>query len=252
MLCDIETLNVNDINLTEPKEISLKDGTANLRRVGIKIKTSNGKLEPLIISTDKCFSLGLRRKTGTSKERGYTFTILLKNKSDAPGELNPTPYQEKFLEVFEKIVDKCKDHCVESDIALKKEDLKEMSNGLYVKKEVRDGQRLPVPEYSPVSHAKVPYSWEKDRVITGFYEMEDVEDEEEGGQEVDPMTYLNRWCYARAAIKFNNISISENGMHLQVKVIEVNVKKLDNNKRKRMMSKVPAKLQAVKYRNEDC
>lgn len=163
MVSNIETFNIDNVQFTEPEKTSLNGGTIKFKRVGIKIKGEDGKLQPLVITTDKCYSWGLQQQGEKFGQKDYALAIVLKNRGDAPGELKPAPYQEKFLEVFENIVEKCNDHCVENKIALgkydlEKHDLKKSASYLHIKKELKNGQYLPDEGRPPTLYAKALYN----------------------------------------------------------------------------------------------
>ena len=100
------------------------------------------------------------------------------------------------------------------------------------------GKYTPVKNYSPSLYVKTLYNKKKDKITSTFYEMEDGEDMDEGGQEVDPMEYLNERCYVKVAIKFDNIYTGGNSIALQVKLLEKNVSRVN---KQRIMSKAVAK-----------
>ena len=101
---------------------------------------------------------------------------------------------------FFKKVEKCKDYCIENKDNLEKHDLekrdlKNMSSCIFVKKEnavSRNGKTVlqPVENYPPTLYVKLIYNKKNIKILTPFYEMKNVEDDNDGGKKVNPKSFL--------------------------------------------------------------
>ena len=70
---------------------------------------------------------------------------------------------------------------------------------------------------SSTLYAKLSNRYMTDEITTLFYKINGDEDEK-----VNPKKYLNKKCFAKAAVRFNNIYIG-NTTSLQIKLEEVSV-----------------------------
>ena len=252
MMTKIDNFDISKVCFLKHEEATINSGQnpIQFKSVPIRIKLDNGDLGPLYIVTDKCFSWGLQtEKNGKS----YKLPIVMINKN-SNGELEPTDYQTKLLQVFNSIVEKCKDHCLAKKADLEKfdlerSDMKRMGGCLYVKKEFKEGKQVPVENYAPTLYAKVPYNKKKDEILVDFFEMEDVEDDHEPGTVIDPKKYLEQKCDVKVVLNFDSIFVSGTCTSLQVKVAEVNIKKRGFTKG-RMMSLVKALPRPLKETTE--
>ena len=200
----------------KPRDGSIPNSTVVFKRIPIGVLNADSSLGELVIpTTDNLYSFGLSPNTNmqTGKTDGYTLSLCLWNK-DAP-----TDDQKKWVENFNTIIDAIKDYLIEhrddfGKYELEMADLKNF-NPLYYKKE--KGKR--VEGSGPVLYPKVLQNKKNEIITTPFCN--------ERGEDIDPMTLLNKACKATAAIKIESIFIGAK-ISLQVKVYEAQVKMFDN------------------------
>lgn len=200
----------------KPRDGSIPNSTVVFKRIPIGVLNSDSSLGELVIpTTDNLYSFGLSPNTNmqTGKTDGYTLSLCLWNK-DAP-----TDEQKKWVENFTTIIDSIKDYLIEhrddfGKYELESADLKNF-NPLYYKKE--KGKR--VEGSGPVLYPKVLQNKKNEIITTPFCN--------ERGEDIDPMTLLNKACKATAAIKIESVFIGAK-ISLQVKVYEAQVKMFDN------------------------
>ena len=136
----------------------MKDCTLNFKSIPVRV-LAEGKIKPLLIATDKCFSWGVK------KEQVLKLPIVLFDKS-VSGELCPTESQKTFVEAFKKVADACKTHCLEN--GFEASDLRKMGNCLYVKKELKDNVLTPLEDFPPTLYAKIPFNRKSNKILTNF------------------------------------------------------------------------------------
>lgn len=219
-------LNISNIRFSEPIESSIPP-SISYKRVGLTYINDDGSEGELIVSTDELYSYGVGENTNmeTGKVNGYVLPLVLHNKS------GPTPYQKTFVDVFNKIVERCKDYLMENkeelgQYELERNDLKKL-NPLYYKK---DKGKI-VEGSSPTLYAKLIVKKDKkdgNKIITVFFDRD-------SGDTMDALELLGKHCYARAAIKFESIFIG-NKISLQIKLYECEVK-IVNSGMKRLLSR---------------
>lgn len=184
----------------------------NYSRVMISTKNEDGTEGDLIFETERnLFSFGVseNKNIETGKVNGYSFPISLYTKSGV------SENEKKFVETLDKIVERCKDYLIDNkeelgQFDLEKNDLKKFS-AYFIKKDkgkIVDGA-------SPTLYPKLLVSKKQEKIVTMFYDSL--------GNEVDPMTLLNKYCTVHAAIKIESIFIG-NKISLQIKLYESEVK----------------------------
>jgi hypothetical protein len=193
-------------------------------RINISTKNSDGSVGELVIPTTRLFSFGVSENVSqdTGKVNGWTMPLCLYNKD------GPTQDEKKWVETFDKIVEKCVDHLLENkeDIdkfELERSDLKKL-NPLYWKKEKKIGadgkaQMVPVPGTGPTLYSKLIYSKKNEKFVTVFRDVND--------EIIDPLDMLGKYCYTTAAIKIESIFIG-NKISLQVKLYETTVEPIQS------------------------
>ena len=215
-------LNISNIRFSEPIEASIPP-SITYKRVGLTYINDDGSEGELIVSTDELYSYGVGENTNieTGKVNGYVLPLVLHNKS------GPTQYQKTFVDVFNKIVEKCKDYLMENkeelgQYELERNDLKKL-NPLYYKK---DKGKI-VEGSSPTLYAKLIVKKDKkdgNKIITVFFDRD-------SGDTMDALELLGKHCYARAAVKFESIFIG-NKISLQIKLYECEVKQVNTGMRR--------------------
>ena len=216
---------VKNMRFRKPIDGSIPNSTVVFKRVPIGTRNPDGSFGDLCIQTPKrLFSFGLSPNTNmnTGKTDGYTLSLCLYNK-DAP-----TDEEKAWVETFNRIVDHIKDYILShrdevEKYELEAADLKKL-NPLYYKKE----KGKIVEGSGPVLYPKVLQNKKTDTITTPFCD--------ETGKDIDPMTLLNKRCWANAVIKIESIFIGAK-ISLQIKVYEAQVKMLDSAP-KRLLQKM--------------
>ena len=178
MITDAKNFNVSKMVFLKEKTITLPQHNTSFKRIPIKVML-NQKLVPLL------------------KDTTLKLPIVLTNKDLT------TDGQKTFLETVEKIIQACKQHCLENGI----HNVEKIGSCLYVKKDVED--------YLPTLYAKILEQ-------TMFYEMKNVTDVKEGRTETDPNTLISKKMHVKALLQIDNIYISEECVSLQIRTREVN------------------------------
>jgi hypothetical protein len=197
----------------------------NYKRISIQTLNEDGTTGDLILPTSQLFSFGVGENTNpeTGKVNGYVMPLCLWNRDGASHE------EKDWSDTFDRIIDTCKDHLVanreEIDrYELEKRDLKKF-NPLYWK---RDKGKI-VDGTGPTLYAKLIVSKKQNKIVTMYYDSD--------GEEVDPLSLLGKYCYAKGAVKIESIFIG-NKISMQVKLYECEVRLTDTGM-KRMMKKRP-------------
>jgi hypothetical protein len=212
---------------SKPKDGSIPNSTVVFKRIAIGTRNPDGSMGELVLSTPRVYSFGLSPNTNmqTGKTDGYTLSLCLHNRD------NPTKEEKDWVETFNKIVEHVKQYLVNHRDEFGKYDL-EMSdlkklNPLYYKKE----KGVVVQGAGPVLYAKVLQNKKNDAITTPFCN--------ENGEDIEPMSLLNKHCYATAAIKIESIFIGAK-ISLQVKVYEAEVKVIDNSVKRLLRKTQPS------------
>jgi hypothetical protein len=213
------------------------------KRISIGTVYDDGSTGDLILSTERLFSFGIQKQAALEAGKPDTFImpLCLWTKDAATRE------EKQWTDLFEKIVDRCKEHLVEvrDDIGkyeLEKSDLKKL-NPLYWKR----GERGKIIEgVGPTLYIKLlqrnPKKLEngemsEGKVITNFYD-------EDTDEPIDPLSLVGKYCYVRGAVKIESIFIG-NQISLQIKLYEAYVHVVEMGTR-RLLSR-PAADQRVTH-----
>ena len=212
MITLAKDFDVNKMVFLKPKEFELHNGVI-FKRIPIRV-LNNSKLQPLFITTEKCFSKGIQKDQSSLK---LPITLL---------DFCPTEEQKEFQDTFKKIAEACKDHCVKNGFY----NVEKMSSCLFTRGEA-----------SPILYAKIR-SW-RGEISPNFYEMENVGDVDEAGKiEKNPESLIGQRMNVKALLNFDHIYVSDSCTSLQVKVHEVNFSKIAKELNiKRLMSNAVAK-----------
>jgi len=215
-----KNFNPNNLIFAKSKEGTLPDSSIKFQRIPIGIKNPDGTTGELVILTPKVYSFGLSENTvfgdKTKKKDGYTFPLCLQSRDGL------TDDEKDFIDTFKAILEACKEHVIkpETKKELKKPNLQPPAFNLLYYKTI-DGEVA--PGTGPIMYPKIMIKKAKkdtpEQITTIFTD--------ENGQDVDPLTLLNKHCYTRAAIKIESIFIGSL-VSLQVKVQEAEVKVIGN------------------------
>ena len=201
---------------SEPQSGTIPNSVPQITYKRINISTTNddGSVGDLILPTDELFSFGPQENLNpeTQKVNGYVMPLCLYNRD------GPTKSQKDWVETFNAIVEKAKDHLVENKESIEvydltKHDLKKF-NPLYFKKE----KGKVVEGAGPTLYAKLIVSKKQNKVVTLFFDY--------NGESLDALSLLGKYCFAKSAIKIESIFIGTR-LSLQVKLYECEVKLME-------------------------
>jgi len=215
---------VNNMRFRKPLDGSLpNDTTVKFKRVAIGTKNLDGSLGDLIIPTLRVYSYGLspNRDQKTGKIDGYSIPLCLFSRDD------PTEEQRQWVDTFNRVVEHVKQYILDHKDDIERYDLEPAElkklNPLYYKREkgkIVDGT-------GPTLYAKVMQNKKTGTISTPFCDQR--------GNDVDPMSIMDKRCYVTAAIKFESIFIGSR-ISLQIKVYEAQVQLLDSAPRRFLQS----------------
>lgn len=222
--------NLSNVIFSEPKEnvMELKDENnpnakptkITFHRIDIKYRNPDKTIGDLIIGFDKCTSaFGLSPKYGT-------FHI---NMCDQQA---PTEHQLKTIEVFNNLVDKCRDHIMDIRVALGKPKMNrsnlegetDISPLKFSKKDIDPNTGDPVKGAVPNLSVKLIPASKKD---TSGKKFRDTFYSEEDDSLVDPDELIEKRCQVTAAVKIESIFVG-NVIKVQTKLWEAIVKLADS------------------------
>lgn len=221
-ITDIYTYDISNMIIEDPTENS-PPSNPNIKYLlaNIKTKLSNGRTGDLIISTEKCFSKGIR--SGFVNEggeiTGYTLPL---HAYDRDG---PTKAQKKWVEAFEKIIEACKDYVYAHRKDFKKPRLEKVylnklaSSVIWWPEDEETGERL---DRGPILYPKLLFNKSSKEIKTRFYRMGTVTRLD------DPLSLFEQYGEARAALKIESIYVSGDKIRLQIKVLEADYRIKDS------------------------
>src|SRR5690348_9460190 len=146
------------------------------KRVNVGTVNEDGTTGELILETERLFSFGVseNKNPETGNINGYVMSLCLWNRDGASHE------EKEWTDVFDKVVEKCKDHLIDNKeelglYELERTDLKKL-NPLYYK---RDRGKI-VDGVGPTLYAKLIQSKKHNKILTQLYDDQ--------GEEVDAMS----------------------------------------------------------------
>lgn len=208
---------VNNIVFGKPKDGSIPNSAVAFKRIMIGTRNPDGSTGELVIPTTRVYSYGLAPTTNlqSGKQDGYTMSLCLHNRD------SPTKEEKEWVDTFEKIVDHVKTYLIDhrdeiGKYELESSDLKKLSPVFYK----RDKGKIVGP---PTLYVKVNQNKKTEEITTPFCN--------ERGEDIDPLSTLNKRCWATAAIKVESIFIGAK-ISLQIKLYEASVKVIDNEQKR--------------------
>lgn len=208
---------VNNIVFGKPKDGSIPNSAVAFKRIMIGTRNPDGSTGELVIPTTRVYSYGLSPTTNlqSGKQDGYTMSLCLHNRD------TPSKEEKEWVETFEKIVEHVKTYLIDhrdeiGKYELEASDLKKLSPVFYK----RDKGRIVGP---PTLYVKVNQNKKTEEITTPFCN--------ERGEDIDPLSTLNKRCWATAAIKVESIFIGAK-ISLQIKLYEASVKIIDNEQKR--------------------
>jgi hypothetical protein len=232
-LTSVRGFSTNNIIFSKPEVGSIPGSVPKIsfKRIRIGVRHPDGSTGDLILETpDHLFSFGLQenRDMGTGNINGYVMPFCLWNKNGATEE------EMEFTRIFDSVVQRCKDHLLQykDDIErydLDMADLKNL-NPLYWKK---DKGKI-VEGTGPVLYIKTMMSKKTESISTVFINGQTHE-------EMDPQEVMNKYCFAKGAIKFESVFVG-NKISLQIKLYEALVEPVDTERKTLLTSHVIRKV----------
>lgn len=235
--------NPNRMIFSEPKECSIPDSKIVYKRINISTENPDGSFGDLIMPTERCFSFGVSENTSQDKEKkvtGWTFPICLWSKDGV------TVPERVWTDTFNKVVDRCVDHVLDSQEELELYDVERSSltkskggmNPLYWKKEKVTDEKTgkvvvrKVPGQGPMLYPKLIHSKKSNSFMTKFFGVDD--------EPIDPLTLMGQYLHAVSAIKIESIYIGANEkISLQVKLYEAVVEHAEGTMKRLLDCRVP-------------
>ena len=216
---------VNNMVFSTPVEQKIPDSKVTSKRIYLSTKNANGTVGELCMATDEIYSFGVNINLDEKNKdivTGYTMPLCLFNKN------GPSESEKEFVETFNRIVEKCKDHIIENkdsldQYSLERSELKKICNSLYYKRDPKNKAKI-MDGVGPTLYAKLIFNKKKNDIETTFFNSQTCE-------EVNPMDLIEKHCFAKAVIKFESIFIG-NKISLQIKLYECEVKMIDSGRKK--------------------
>ena len=210
----------NRLRFSKPQKCTITNTTISYRRIWISTANDDGTEGELVVPTSKVFSFGVGENLDpTTKVRnGYVMPLCLWNRD------GPTPEEKMWTDMFDQVVEACKDYLVQNREELELDDLTKAElkkfNPLYWKKE----KGKVVKDRGPTLYAKLIESKKQGLIKTAFFD--------DAGETIDPLSLLKKYCHVTAVIKFESIFLGSGKCLLQVKLYEAQVSLLDGGMKK--------------------
>jgi hypothetical protein len=210
--------NVDRMVFQKPKPGQIPGSTVSYLRIPIQTVNPDGTIGDLIINTEEVFSFGVsENKDFNNKEKinGHSLPLCLYNRD------GPTENEIAFVDTFNNIVENCKTYIMKNKQELGQDDdmtRKELRklNPLYFKK---DENKKPIPGTCPTLYPKLLESKKLGKIVSLFFD--------ENGQQLDPLKYMKKYCYVKAALKIESIFVGSK-ISFQVKLYEATLRLADN------------------------
>lgn len=224
-LISAESYDVNDMVFSTPVEQKIPDSKISSKRIFISTKNPDGTVGELCMVTDEIYSFGVNVNLDEKNKddvTGYTMPLCLFNKN------GPSESEKQFVDTFNKIIEKCKDHIIENKDALdqyslERSELKKICNSLYYKRDPKNKAKI-MDGVGPTLYAKLIFNKKKNAITSTFFNSQT-------GEEINPLDLIDKHCYAKAVIKFESIFIG-NKISLQIKLYDCGVKMIDSGRKK--------------------
>lgn len=227
----------------------INGGSPNTFRIPISAFKHGKQLPSLFIATPTVYSFGVSPQANIGEKvdenlsnvKYYTLPLCLYSKT------GPTPEEERFVELFNQIVDACKAYLCSKPIneelgkfgddQITLADLKKL-NPLYYKKD----KGVVVAGTGPILYPKLIMRKDGQSCITSFTDNQMTHNEYR--------SLLNKRMYVRCALKLESIFVGSK-VSLQFKVYEVNYKTLNTSGPTRLLADLPVQLSADDHQNDD-
>jgi len=220
----------------------INGGSPNTFRIPIGAMMDGQKLPSVYIATPSVYSFGVSPQANIGEKvdenlanvKYYTLPLCLHSKT------GPTPDEERFVELFNQLVDACKTLLCSKPIneelgkfgddQITLADLKKL-NPLYYKKE----KGVVVPGTGPVLYPKLIVRKDGQSCVTSFTDNHHTHH--------DHKSLLNKRMHVRCALKLDSIFVGAK-VSLQFKVFEVNYKLVNTGGPTRLLADLPVQISA--------
>ncbi len=228
-LTQVSDFDTNCIVFDKPVVGNLPNSTMTFKRINIGYKNSDGSIGECIIPSEKLFSFGVQenKDMATGRVNGYQAPLVMWSRGGA------TDKEKAFTDLFDEIVNKCKNWIVSDEgkdstenYEIEINDLKKL-NPMYIKKE----KGKAVEGASPTLYCKLIHSKKDDKILTEFYNEEGVVYDARGD-------LMNKICEMTCGIRFESIFVG-NKISLQVKLIEAEVVLRQSGSSRRLLTTKP-------------
>ena len=185
------------------------------KRIPITITHGDDLYGSLFIPTEQCFSFGAQQNVDkdTGVVSGWVLPIVMYNRDGATEE------QQKWVEKFGEIVERCKDYVMVL-YDLERSQLNKIGGCMWWTK----NEGIVDEERGPTLYTKIIVGKSQKRHDTKFREVKDLEDKDEAGVVITKEELIEH-CNVIAVIKIESIYIGGENISLQVKVSEALVEK---------------------------
>ena len=220
-LSSYENITQENIIFNEAKEYKVKDSKIKYKRIPIEVKYPNNKKGPLVVETPFLFSFGVSEKKNqeTGKLVGYSIPVCLWSKDSEPDN------KEKAFFNFINILKTLSQQHLENEYG--PDQASSLSSPFYYKQieytDKKGKKRTKVDESSsPILYTKLIYSEKTKKILSLFKGKK--------GCDLNPLKYINQYCWVKLALIFEGIFISNTVTSLQIKVHECYIKDLEPRK----------------------
>ena len=224
-LISASSYDVENMVFSPAVEQKIPDSKISSKRIFLSTKNPDGSIGELCMATEEVYSFGVNINLDEKNKdlvTGYTMPLCLFNKN------GPSDKEKEFVDTFNRIVEKCKDHIIDNkdsldQYSLERSELKKICNSLYYKRDPKNKAKI-MDGAGPTLYAKLIHNKKKNEITTTFFNSQT-------GDEVKPMDLIEKHCYAQAVIKFESIFIG-NKISLQIKLYDCGVKMIDSGRKK--------------------
>lgn len=212
-LTNINDLDMFDLRFGKPQTFKIPDSDRTYDRVPIVIHYGDATFGSLLLKTEKCFSFGAQQNINkeTGETYGWTLPISMYDREEA------TPEQLLFVQKLRDVIKHCKDH-IREEYLLDDVSLEKLGGCLW---QPDDGSKGPTL-YAKIISAKNGNT----RYDSRFSRVKDLTRKCKPKQVTKEEITEN--CNVIAVIRVDSIYVCGDRAHLQVKVYEANIEKLED------------------------
>ena len=207
-----------NIIFNKTKEYKVKDSKIKYKRIPIEVRYSNSQKGPLVVETPFLFSFGVseNKNQKTGKLVGYSIPVCLWKKDSKPDDK-----EKKFFDFINMLITLSKKHL---DNEYEPDQIKSLSSPFYYKKieytDKKGKKKTKVDNSSsPILYTKLIYSEKTKKILSLFKGKK--------GCDLNPLKYINQYCWVKLALIFEGIFISNTVTSLQIKVHECYIKDIE-------------------------